>query len=204
MLYLNMVKSLKRDSNGSALLLWVGSGSGERKKMGTHSSRLDSHYNREGISRSRGGLRTPVDVKQILNVEPQTRFTSPGLFFQLSPGGGDPVKYGKPRVLPPFTLTQRLAPVVRNPDNFIHWISHYPALSTYSVWGFWRDFCKGQWFIDSHIILPSYCIRFIWLNQVFPTYFIYWTAAYPVDSATHPLSNCGLTYICLKSRSSES
>ena len=48
----------------------------------------------------RGGLRTPGDVKQILNVEPQTRFTSPGLFFQLSPGGGgDPVKYGKPRVL---------------------------------------------------------------------------------------------------------
>ena len=46
----------------------------------------------------RGGLRTPGDPKQILNVEPQTRFTFPGLFFQLSPGGGGgaSVKYGKP------------------------------------------------------------------------------------------------------------
>ena len=50
----------------------------------------------------RGELRTPGDLKQILNVAPQTRFTFPGLFFQLSPGGGGgggrghPAKYGKP------------------------------------------------------------------------------------------------------------
>ena len=37
----------------------------------------------------RGGLRTPGDVKQILNVEPQKRFTFLGIFFQLSPGGGE-------------------------------------------------------------------------------------------------------------------
>ena len=46
----------------------------------------------------RGGLRIPADVKQILNVEPQTRFTYTSRTFlpTFSGGGGDPVKYGKP------------------------------------------------------------------------------------------------------------
>ena len=30
------------------------------------------------------------------------------------------------------------------------------------------------------------------LQQVFPTYSIYWIAAYPVDNTIHPLNNWGL------------
>ena len=40
-----------------------------------------------------------------------------------------------------------------------------------------------------HILLPSFCIRFIWLYRVFPTYFIHWIAAYPEINAIHPLNN---------------
>ena len=42
------------------------------------------------------------------------------------------------------------------------------------------------------MLLPLFRIRFIWLYQVFPTYFIYWIAAYPVANIIHPLNNRGL------------
>ena len=32
-------------------------------------------------------------------------------------------------------------------------------------------------------LLPLFCINFIWLQQVFPTYSIQWIVAYPVDNA---------------------
>ena len=40
--------------------------------------------------------------------------------------------------------------------------------------------------------LRSFCIIFIWLQQVFSTYFIHWMVAYPVDNAIHPLNNWDL------------
>ena len=96
MLNLNMVKSVKRDSDGSALLLSVGSGSGELKKMGTHSSRLDSHYNREGISRSQGRIKDPWGPEANFECGAPNTFyisrtfpTFPGLLtFPTFPGGG--------------------------------------------------------------------------------------------------------------------
>ena len=40
-----------------------------------------------------------------------------------------------------------------------------------------------------HILLPLFCIDFVWLQPVFPTYFIYWIATYQVKNAIHPLNN---------------
>ena len=83
-----------------------------------------------------------------------------------------------------------LGPVVQKPDNIIHRISHYPAQLTYSpVWCFWRDFCTGQWFL---YFSRSFYVRFVQLNRLFLTYFIYWIAAYPVGNAIRPLNNWGL------------
>ena len=90
-------------------------------------------------------------------------------------------------------LPTPLAPVVRKPDNFVHWIYDKSLSSavTYSVWWFWRDFRHRPMI---HILLPLFCVRFIWLRRVFRTSFIYWIAAYPLDNANHPLNNWGLLY----------
>ena len=99
MLNLNMVRSVKRDSDGSALLLSVGSGSGELKKMGTHSSRLDSHYNREGISRSQGRIKDPWGPEANFECGAPNTFYISRTFLPTFPGGGGggaSVKYGKP------------------------------------------------------------------------------------------------------------
>ena len=83
-------------------------------------------------------------------------------------------------------------PVVRKLDNFIHQISLCPAQTTFfnSVWFFWRDFCIVQ--CSTHFYL-HFWKRFIWLYHVFPSHFIYWIAAYPVDNAIRPLNNWGQT-----------
>ena len=65
--------------------------------MGTHSIRLESHYNREGISRSQGRIKDPGGRKA--NFECGTPNTFYIHFQDFSSNflrGGDPVKYGKP------------------------------------------------------------------------------------------------------------
>ena len=42
-----------------------------------------------------------------------------------------------------------------------------------------------------HMLLPLFCINFIRLQRVFPTYFIYWIAAYPVDNGYLPFEQLG-------------
>ena len=41
-------------------------------------------------------------------------------------------------------------------------------------------------------LLPSLCINFVWLQQVFPTYSTHWIVAYSVDNAIQPLNNWGM------------
>ena len=67
--------------------------------------------------------------------------------------------------------------VVRKLDNFIHFLSHYPA----------QDFYTGQWFV-------YFYLRSLWDSYGYID-FIYWKAVYPVIwitlNAIHPLNNWG-------------
>ena len=101
------------------------------------------------------------------------------------------VKYQRVLSLKPSNKVYEVkfqAPVVQNQDNFIHWISHYPVQPT-----LFRMMLLARFLHKPTILihLSSCYIRFMWLYQVFPTYFIFWIAAYPLDNAIHPLDNWG-------------
>ena len=91
-------------------------------------------------------------------------------------------------------LTSILAPVVQKPDNFIHWVSQYPAQPKHSVWYFWQDFCRGHWLnkilFYFHSVWDSYGYINFFLHTMM--YCIYWIAAYQLDNAICPLNNWGL------------
>ena len=93
-----------------------------------------------------------------------------------------------------YTNGPRLS--VRKPDNFIHWISHYPAQPTWLFDVFGEISAQAN---DSHTFtFVLYKIHMATLS--FFCIFHLLRAAYPVDNALHPLDNCDRGPVSRKTR----